>query len=157
MPAVWRIATVSGTAAADDLSGAGAAAFGGRWNSAGRPLVYAAQSIALACLETLVHANIGTLPLRRFLVRIDVPDAVWNARTVLAPPYPAGWSETPAGIVSVEFGDHWLLRAASALLDVPSVVVPEERNLLINPMHPDAGRIVAKTLRPWRYDSRLLR
>lgn len=156
MPSVWRIAVEFPTRSADDLSGAGAAAFGGRWHSAGRPVVYAAQSIALACLETLVHMNVGALPLRRFLVRIDVPDELWAGRMVLEPPYPDGWNQTPAGIASIETGDRWLQGASPALLDVPSAIIPEERNLLINPHHPDAGRIAATRLRAWRYDARLL-
>ena len=68
---------------------------------------------------------------------------------------PVGWSAIPEGRVSVEAGDAWLSRLASALLLVPSVVVPEEFNILVNPRHPDAGRLKATKLRPWLFDQRL--
>lgn len=64
------------------MGGKGAEKSGGRWNRVGRPAVYAASTIALACLETVVHLNAGGLPLNRFLVRIDVPDTIWTAREI---------------------------------------------------------------------------
>jgi RES domain-containing protein len=153
---VWRIATDTPVYVADDLSGAGAERSGGRWNSPGRPLVYASSSIALACLKTVVHLNATGLPLNRFLVRIEVPDPVWNRRQVQTPDtLPVGWSAIPEGRVSMDVGDAWLKGLHCAILLVPSVIVPEETNVLINPRHPDAQRVVARKLRPWYYDGRL--
>jgi len=95
--ALWRIALASRTIAPTDLSGLGAENTGGRWNSAGRPVVYAATSASLACLETVVHLNAGGLPLNRVLVRIDVPDEVWNLRQSLSlTSLPEGWNAVPA-------------------------------------------------------------
>lgn len=154
--ALWRIATDTPDWEADDLSGRGAEKSGGRWNRKGRRVVYASSTIALACLETLVHLNALGLPLNRFLVRIDVPDEVWHARRTLTPAQlRVGWSATPEGRVSLDLGDAWLTAAEAALLAVPSVIVPEESNLLINPRHPQAARIAATKLRPWLYDQRL--
>lgn len=153
---LWRIATDTREYEAHELSGRGAERTGGRWNRPGRPVVYAASSVALACLETVVHLNAGGLPLNRFLVRIEVPDKVWQAReTLTANALPVGWSAVPAGKVSLDAGDRWLESAASALLAVPSVIVPEEFNVLINPRHRDATRLRATKLRPWHYDPRL--
>ena len=150
---VWRIAAVTIRYSADDLSGAGAKASGGRWNSPGMALVYASESIALAVHETVVHLRSAGLPLNRYLVRIDIPEALWSARQKLAAP--AGWDAQPHGVPSVMAGDAWLKAAASALLVVPSVIVPEERNVLINPAHPDSAGVTATMLRRWDYDSRL--
>lgn len=152
--AVWRIAAVTLSYSADDLSGAGAKASGGRWNSAGMAVCYGSESIALALHETVVHLRSTGLPLNRYLVRIDVPDEVWRARRALAAP-PVGWDAEPHGLPGVLAGNAWLRSAASALLTVPSVVVPEERNVLINPAHPDAARLLAVMVRRWHYDMRL--
>jgi RES domain-containing protein len=93
--------------------------------------------------------------LNRYLVQIDIPDEVWKARTELdLPNAPVGWDALPEGMVSLSFGDSWLASAASAILLVPSIVVPEEQNILINPEHPDATLIKAIKVRKWLYDSR---
>ena len=155
--ALWRIATDAPDFLADDLSGKGAEITGGRWNRKGRPVVYASTSVALACLETLVHLGQGGLPLNRYLVRLSVPPATWAAReTHDASALPVGWDAQPEGRISLDFGDAWLERKSAALLLVPSVVVPEEYNVLINPAHPQAGGIRAQKLRKWLYDPRLL-
>ncbi|MFT4243467.1 MAG: RES family NAD+ phosphorylase [Acidovorax sp.] len=156
MPCLWRIAADTPDYTANDLSGAGAEKTGGRWNRKGQPVVYAASSIALAALETIVHLGAGALPLNRYLVRIDVPEGVWNARaTGFAPARHVGWDARPPGQVSLDYGDAWLQGLASALLELPSVIVPEESNVLINPRHPDARRLTATKLRLWQYDQRM--
>lgn len=153
---LWRIGVDTPNYTADDLSGKGAAITGGRWNRPDHPVVYCASSIALAVLETVVHLGLQGLPLNRYLVRIDVPQDLWDARkrdtyATLA----VGWDALPAGKLSLDAGDDWLRSNASLLYQVPSVVVPEEGNLLINPRHPDADRLVAAKLRRWQYDARL--
>lgn len=153
---LWRIATDTPEYEAHDLGGKGAEKTGGRWNRPGRPVVYSASSVALACLETVVHLNAAGLPLNRFLVRIEVPDELWQARRTLTPAdLPVGWSAFPEGKVSLDIGDGWLQDALTALLAVPSVIVPEEFNVLINPLHPQAAGIHAAKVRPWFYDQRL--
>jgi RES domain-containing protein len=153
---LWRIATDAREYEAHDMTGKGAEKTGGRWNRPGRPVVYTATSISLACLETVVHLNADDLPLNRFLVRIDVPDDIWNGRQILAlPNLPIGWTALPEGKVSLDIGDAWLNAGSSALLVVPSVIVPEECNVLVNPLHPDAADISACKVRQWFYDHRL--
>ena len=153
---VWRIATDTPSYEADDLSGAGAKATGGRWNAAGIACVYASDSRALACLETVVHLNAGGLPLNRYLVAVTIPDDVWAAAEVVGPgSLPVGWDAEPAGRSSIAFGSGWLRARRSALLVVPSVIVPEEYNVVLNPLHTDGARITAAKLRKWLYDPRL--
>ncbi|MGK9237239.1 RES family NAD+ phosphorylase [Inquilinus limosus] len=155
---VWRIATDTPSYEADDLSGAGAKATGGRWNSTGVPVVYTSQTRALACLETVVHLNAGGLPLNRYLVEVIIPDEIWdNARAETSASLPVGWDAEPAGRASIAFGSAWIRSGTSALLVVPSVIVPEEFNVLINPQHPDSMRISASKVRRWLYDPRLAR
>ena len=150
---VWRIAVETPTYAANDLSGMGAKITGGRWTRMGTPVVYCASNIALATLETVHYLRNGRLPFNRFLVRIDVPDAVWDARHVLDP-LPGGWDAIPAGMAAWVAGEDWIASRSSALLLVPSVIVPEEFNVLINPQHADVAAIAATTTRRWIYDPR---
>lgn len=155
---LWRIATDTKTYDADDLSGAGAQTTGGRWNPPGTPLVYTSQTQALACLETIVHLNAGGLPLNRYLVAITIPPAVWGAaRTETATTLKVGWDADPAGRTSVQLGQAWIKSNASALLLVPSVIVPDEYNVLINPLHPHSKTITAVKIRKWLYDPRLIK
>ena len=154
---LWRIATDTPGWSADDLAGRGAEATGGRWNIRGAPVIYASQTRALACLETLVHLNAGGLPLNRYLVAIEVSDAIWSAAEILdALSLQVGWDATPPGRVSLETGMAWLRSRRSALLFTPSVIVPEEFSILINPGHPDSRSITATKVRRWLYDPRFV-
>lgn len=154
---IWRIATEGPAWRADDLSGMGAARDPGRWNSLGCPVVYASSSIALACLETLVHIT-GDLPLPlvRWLVAIDIPVEQWQLRTSLMDEAPAGWDSTPSEVYTSSWGDRWLASQSSLVAEVPSVIVPEEGNLLLNPAHLCCSRLKATAVRRWSYDSRLI-
>lgn len=118
-------------------------------------MVYASRSIALACLETLSHLAAGDLPLNRYLVKIEVPDTVWNAAQFLDVGRHVGWDAVPTGKVSLDVGDAWAGALKSALLIVPSVLIPEENNVLINPAHNDVDWLEARKIRRWLYDPRL--
>lgn len=149
---VWRIAAEENTLSANDMSGSSAVKSRGRWNSIGTPMVYCSSSIALATLESLSHVRFGNYPFNRFLIRVDVPTAVWAKREVL--PLPGGWDAVPYGLASRTSGDAWIGSKRSPLSVVPSAIVPEELNVLINPLHPDIGAVVATTVRKWLYDHR---
>lgn len=150
---LWRIAAETRRYAATDLSGMGAAANPGRWNDDREPVVYCAPTIAIAVLETAAHVDDAGLPLNRYLVEIDVPDTLWGQREELDPArLPATWSAIPAGRASVQIGSEWLLSLRSAILLVPSVIVPEERAALINPRHPEARAITARVIRLFEYN-----
>ncbi len=152
----FRIAVDARTYPADDLSGAGAERTGGRWNEPGVAVLYASESRALACLETVVHLGAGSLPLNRYLVEIALPDPVWAAREEQdAAALPVGWDAEPASLTSIGFGTAWLRSGRSPVLCVPSVIVPEERNILLNPAHPLMAGVAARKIRRWCYDTRL--
>lgn len=116
-------------------------------------MVYSSVNIALAALETLSYIRSGSLPFNRFLVRIDIPEDVWSQRTELNP-LPGGWDAIPSGLTGKRTGDGWVVTGKSAVLVVPSVIIPDEQNILINPVHPQTARIVATTVKRWAYDPR---
>ena len=153
---LWRVASDTPGWTADDMSGKGAASKGARWNHPGELVTYAATSISLAAWETSAHVGRGTtLPWNRYLVRIDVPDEVWAAREVLGRPLPVGWDAIPEGLGSRNVGSSWLKSGRAALLTVPSVIIGEEDNVMVNPADPDCTRIRATKVRRFLYDHRV--
>ena len=151
----WRIAADTPDYGADDVSGKGAALTGGRWNREGTPLLYTSSSISLACLETVHLGGNHALPLNRYLVSIEIPEQAFAARERFDVTTHVGWDAAPAGLVSLDAGTHWAASARALIMAVPSIVVPEEINYLINPKHSDAAFIRAVKIRRWTYDSRL--
>ena len=155
---LWRIASDAPAWEAHDLTGKGAEVTGGRWNRKGKPVVYCAGTISLAVLETAVHLEADDLPMNRFVVCVEVPGDIWAARTVRpAASLPVGWTARPEGKVSLDLGDAWLASGGSVLLEVPSVIVNEESNVLVNPRHADAMKLRSWKVRPWFFDERLKR
>ncbi len=153
---LWRIAKHTPEYAATDLSGDGAKAHGGRWNSKGVAALYASTSISLATLETLAHMGEGIAIRNAFLVQITVPAGIWKLREMIeAKDLPVTWSAEPPGMTTINFGDQWLSGATSPLLLVPSVIIPEEFNVLINPAHAKTKRLSANAVRQFVYDPRL--
>jgi RES domain-containing protein len=133
--------------------GTGAALIGGRWNSPGRPLIYASLSYAGAMLEILAHASIGRVPTTHRYVIADVPDDVSVERHDAASLPPAWDAEGTAA--ARRFGDQWLSETRSAILLVPSVVARLEWNALVNPAHPEASRIALTKAERVVWDRRL--
>lgn len=153
---LWRIGTDAPAYQADSLSGTGAEISGGRWNRQKTPMVYTSSTRSLACLETLAHlAGDDPLPLNRYLVEIEIPNSAWTQRAVFDPSANIGWDAEPPGQVSLDWGTNWITGASSLIAEVPSVIVPEESNYLINPRHPDGVGIRARKVRKWTYDVRL--
>ena len=135
------------------FDGTGARIIGGRWNSPGRPLIYASETYASALLEVLVHSNIGRVPKTHAVVEIAIPDSVVieSARGEDL----AEW-DAEDQIASRAFGDRWLKEQRSAVILVPSVVTRgRDRNVLINPGHHDFGQIVAGKPEDVHWDTRL--
>jgi RES domain-containing protein len=133
--------------------GTGALLVGGRFNSPGRAVIYGALTFAGAMLEVLVHARIGKVPRHHVVVTAQVPDEVPVERAG-AGLLPAGWDSADLGIARA-FGDQWINEARSAVLLVPSVVARGEWNAMVNPAHPDAGRIAVAAAEPVVWDARL--
>ncbi len=121
----------------------------GRWHSKGRPIVYTAESSALAVLEVLVHLEVDRVPPDFQLLRVDAPDGL--AATEYEAARPATLTQTR------KWGDQWLAAGRTALAEVPSAIAPGGSNWLVNPAHQDAKamRVTAKSRWPW--DQRLFR
>ena len=135
--------------------GTGAMLRGGRWNSAGRPVIYAAESYAGAMLEVLVHANLSVPPKHHQVIRITIPNAV-EIETLSTSELP-DWAAEDL-LVARAFGDRWLEEARTPALRVPSVVTEgREYNILINPLHLQAPLLQWSTPEPVRWDMRLFK
>lgn len=147
---VWRISNHQ------SLSGEGGLRTPGRWHTRGRRVVYCAQSPAAALLEILVHLelDIQGLPARYRLLRIEVPDGL-DVEHVSLDTLPADWPEKTE--LTRTIGDAWLVKGHTPLLSVPSAIVPETENVLLNPAHPDATRIAVVRASQHPIDPRLLR
>jgi RES domain-containing protein len=133
----------------------GAMLHGGRWNSAGLRVIYAAETYAGALLEVLVHSNLSQPPKQHRVVRIEVPDEL-KVETVLLNTVP-GWDDEDMR-ASRAFGDRWVGESRSPILRVPSVATRgRENNIVCNPAHPDFGLIRASDPELVLWDARLFR
>ena len=125
-------------------------------------MVYTSASRALACLETVVHLAIVPLPLplplplNRYFVEVRVPQNLCEAAATLDAPRLTGWDAEPAGRVSLDWGTAWARGVSNLLALVPSLIVVEESNVVINPVHPDAKRVRAAKVRRWLHDARFV-
>jgi RES domain-containing protein len=133
--------------------GTGAMLHGGRWNSVGQRVIYAAETYAGAMLEVLVHANLAIPPKHHRVVQITIPDKV-SIETLSVSQLPDWNAENAEAARS--FGDRWLQEDRSAVLRVPSIVTDgREYNVLINPRHKQASLIETLAPEPVRWDLRL--
>jgi RES domain-containing protein len=148
---VWRLAGRDRT----DLDGEGARLYGGRWNSPGTALIYTAGTLSLAVLEYLVHLNPDKIP--HDLVRIagEIPDTL-AIRHIAIETLPPNWNDLTLQPVTQTIGTQWVTAGLSAMLCVPSVVIPQESNYVFNPRHPEFSAITWSVSEPFSLDPRLL-
>ncbi len=132
-------------------SGEGARLHGGRWNSPGRAVIYACETMTGAMLEKIVHTN-GRMPKHQVGVAYGVPNAL--KAISIDPGAVPGWDK-PDMIASRATGDAWLTSGESAILRVPSVVFSVERNVLLNPGHTDFAKVRVVSVEAVRWDHRL--
>ena len=118
-------------------------------------MVYAASHLSLAALEYLVHIDTQDAPDDLVALRLHVPDDATELMYEPAAP-PEGWRNTPPPPECQVIGDHWAASGEQLLLRVPSVLVPEESNVLLNPAHPEASGVSVLESRAYSYDLRLL-
>ena len=130
----WRLVPAPQSSTAFD--GEGARRYGGRWNSVGVPMVYASEHQSLAVLEVRVHIAMSTL-YKSFA--FDFDEALMQ--TFPGQELPQDWQHEPPPISLQRLGDEWVRAGAAVILAVPSAIVPNELNLLINPRHPDISKV----------------
>lgn len=151
MPTAWRLVHDRHRDAA--FSGEGARLYGGRWNSLGVPMIYTAESRSLAVLETLVHLDSLEF-LKRYLlfsVEIEANLVKYLDRSSL----PKNWQSNLVSASSQEIGDAWAAGQSSVALSVPSVIIPDESNFVLNPAHPDFSRLKIHKPSAFQFDPRL--
>jgi RES domain-containing protein len=135
------------------FTGEGARLFGGRLNSPGTPVIYTASSISLATLEMLVHLESSDLLRKYQICEVTFDESL--VITLTAKDLPKTWRRSPAPAAVRAVGDQWVASGASAVLRVPSAVVPTEVNYLLNPRHPDFAKVRIGRQKVFAFDRRL--
>lgn len=150
---VWRIARRPYQA----LDGEGARLNGGRWNSEGTAVVYTSGTLSLATLEYLVHVEPLLVPSDLVVMELSIPDDPGLGAHVAPRQFPPGdWQAYPAPEWQAELGDMWVQDGTFLWLAVPSVIVPQEYNILLNPRHPRMQEIGIVATHSFAFDRRLL-
>jgi RES domain-containing protein len=147
----WRL---SKARYAGDLTGQGAVRDGQRWNQSGQRAVYLGLTPEITVLEVLVHLN-GVLIAPLVLSAYEVPAGSGLISEAEPEALPAGWNAIPHGQASAVFGGDWLRDGGQLGLLLPSVVVPQARNLLLNPLHPAMPKVALVHQEPFQLDERL--
>ncbi|HME72143.1 MAG TPA: RES family NAD+ phosphorylase [Myxococcota bacterium] len=151
MPRAFRL--LKRKHAAHSFDGEGARLFGGRWNRPGVAVVYASENLSLAALELLVHLEWGALLGHYVVCRVEFPESA--VEELPAKGLPAHWRVSPAPPALQEIGTGWARARRSAVLRVPSAVIPLESNFLLNPDHPSFRRFVRTAPERFDFDPRL--
>lgn len=145
----------------------GSKLYGGRWNSPGREVLYASSTLALACLEVLVHVrDVGLMPTDYVFCEIEVPKELIGSWTLTGE---EALAKIESPVLSREFGDMWFRRSLPAVIEgrhraeavapvqaVPPVIITREMNYLLSPVHPDFSQLTWSKPRPFRFDPRLM-
>jgi RES domain-containing protein len=149
---LWRISKRKYAVTA--FSGEGARRVGGRWNSRGQGMVYTSATLSLAALEVFVHMEVEDVATMLAYIRVNVPTELKIEYLEVAQ-LPPDWRNMPAPAVLATMGDRWFQSGSTAILAVPSVVIPMEYNYLINPAHPDFVKLTVGSPAAFELDPRL--
>ena len=149
---LWRISKRKYADTA--FSGEGARRVGGRWNSRGQGMVYTSGTLSLAALEVFVHMEVEDVVTILACIQVNVPTEV-EIEYVEVTKLPLDWRNIPAPFILAAIGDRWFKSGSTAILAVPSVVIPMEYNYLINPSHPDFLKLRIEPPQSFELDPRL--
>ncbi|KAA1248178.1 RES family NAD+ phosphorylase [Aquimarina sp. RZ0] len=138
-----------------DLTGIGAKTVGGRWNPKGVAVLYTSTSAALSVLEVLAHLPVAYFPDDMSVATIEIPDELVSSIDIKE--LPRDWDKIPPSTGIQHFAMNWISENISVGLKVPSIIVPKEQNLLINPLHPDFDLVKLIEIGPFSFDTRLLK
>ena len=145
---IWRISRHR------DLDGLGGLRAAGRWHERGLPVVYLAETAAGALLEVCVHTAANDVPPSYTLLEVTVPTTT-TVEAISVDSLPPDWSEDLEATRAI--GSEWLRSTRSALLRVPSILVPATFNVLLNPAHLDSKQIAITSVLEYPFDPRLKR
>jgi RES domain-containing protein len=151
MARAWRI--VKKIHAPSAFDGEGAWRFGGRWNSPGTRVVYCSANLSLAALENLVHLN-PPVAFKSVAIELEFDERL--IETIGAKSLPPDWTEEPPAVSTMRLGDRWVRERCSAVLKLPSAIIPTESNYLLNPAHRDFQKIIIRKPVAFSFDPRLL-
>ena len=146
---------ITKSAYAKDLTGTGAKLHGGRWNSKGIPIVYTSETRALATLELLAHIPYPSVPNDFVLITMEIPDQL-TFQSISTELLPHNWFAFPHSESTRSIGNKWFNSGESVLLRVPSAIIKDEHNFLLNPMHPDFKFVNIVEKEPFEMDKRIL-
>lgn len=152
MITAWRL--VKKKRASTAFDGQGSVLFGGRWNSPGVRVVYLSRTLSLGALENFVHLT-ATMAKGLLYATFEVDLDEADIETVAASSLPADWRNEPAPTSTQKIGDDWVAAGSSAVLSVPSVIVPKERNYVLNNAHPSFSTIAPTQMDDFSYDPRM--
>lgn len=148
---VWRLCRKEYA----NLSGVGASLYGGRWNAPGSPVIYTASSLSLAFVEIIPGLRKNMIP-KGFVSLLITIDEKVSKKELTIEDFPKYWRQEKGKRWFIKEGDQWLKEKETLLLIVPSVIVPEEKNVLINPLHPDISKVKIETIKPFTIDPRFV-
>lgn len=151
MVRAWRI--VKEVHAFTAFDGEGAWRFGGRWNSPGTRVVYCSANLSLAALENLVHLN-PPVAFKYVTIGMEFDDRL--IETVKTKNLPTDWTEEPPSPSTMKIGDRWVREGRSAVLQLPSAIIPSESNYILNPAHRDFRKITIHKPVAFSFDPRLI-
>ena len=147
---VWRIAS----AAHATFDGEGARRYGSRWTPRGLSAVFTSATLSLAALERFVNTDVDLEPADLVTIAVEIETNV-VIETVAVPDLPHDWRGYPAPLALSMFGERWLRESTSVILSVPSVVIPSERNFILNPTHADFAKLTIRPSEPFSFDPRM--
>ncbi|HJR57811.1 MAG TPA: RES domain-containing protein [Vicinamibacterales bacterium] len=147
---VWRLTTAAHAA----LDGEGARRYGSRWMPRGYAIVYASATLSLAALERLVHTDTDLVPSDLVAIAIDIRSGL-SIDSIELSELPGDWRAYPPPESLAALGERWIRGGNTAVLSVPSAVIPAERNFLLNPAHADFRRCSHGPPEPFTFDPRL--
>ena len=139
-----------------DLSGKGAGLYGGRWNRKDEYVLYTTSSVSLACLELLVNVDLSYRTPNYVLLTIEVPDE-FHYKALNMDELPTNWRSRDQYTITRELGSNWYNELQEGMLKVPSAVIPQEHNFVINVFHPIAKELKITSTEPFIFDKRLLK
>ena len=138
---------------AKDLTGEGARLFGGRWNNKGVPCLYTSESRSLTLLEYSVNVNLDDVPRALTMAMIEIPDS--SIKIISEAELPGNWKQAPAPGETKDFGSNLFKDVQFSVFRIPSTVVPEEFNYLLNPLHQDSKLFKLLEIKDFIYDVRI--
>ncbi len=147
-----KIYRIAGRKHAADITGSGAAMYGGRWNKKGTPVLYAGENKEIALLETIVHIPQAMIPALDILT-IEIPNH--SIKEIKITDLPGNWADYPAPSILAEIAENWIESNSTIALKVPSCIIHSSNNFVLNCRHPEYGKIKIIDHREFRFDSRL--